>query len=185
MGADVDDLRDTNVLTTIVCGCCIPPMTTKCILAVVLIFGAAMHYCQAVEYVVLDDSNPFVDVGAGDLVEGVGFTQYGADFVRAYITQKSGRKLQINGDFTGNTYTGITRVEITGPGLMTIKITRAAEINAVGPTSMLIIPENATGNYDIVVESSEDLNRWSPFHSQTVSSFSADRFFRARIVKKN
>jgi hypothetical protein len=46
------------------------------------------------------------------------------------------------------------------------------------------IPENSTGNYDVVVESSGDMTTWSPFVSQTVQSDTAKNFFRVRIVKK-
>jgi hypothetical protein len=65
----------------------------------------------------------------------------------------------------------------------TFKITHANELNVVAPTSLLVIPENSTGNYNIVVETSSDMATWTPFHSQTVSAADAKRFFRTRIVK--
>lgn len=86
----------------------------------------------------------------------------------------------------GNRYTGIVKVKNVGEyswTTATIKITRAEEINAVGPSSLLVIPENSTGNYNIVVETSDDTTTWTPFHSQTVSATDAKRFFRTRIVK--
>jgi hypothetical protein len=60
----------------------------------------------------------------------------------------------------------------------------AAEVNAVGPASVLVIPEGSTGDYDIILESSTDMVTWTPFHSQTLSSTAPTNLFRTRIVKK-
>ncbi len=51
-------------------------------------------------------------------------------------------------------------------------------------SSVLVIPENAQGNYDVIVESSTDLVTWAPFFSQTVTSGGNSRFYRTPIVKK-
>ena len=67
---------------------------------------------------------------------------------------------------------------------VTRKITNAYEINKVGPTSVLVLPENARGNYDLIVEASSDSVTWTPFHSQAVQSVTAKRLFRVRIVHK-
>jgi hypothetical protein len=95
------------------------------------------------------------------------------------------------------TTTGLTRIENTSPAVayssfiqlptsqVTLKITLADEINAVAPSSVFVIPENSTGDYDVLLETSSDMGTWSPFLSQTVSAADAKRFFRARIVKKN
>jgi hypothetical protein len=83
--------------------------------------------------------------------------------------------------------TGVVKLKNVSPSNLasaaTFKITPANEINAVAPTSLLVIPENSTGNYNIVVETSSDTATWTPFHSQTVSANDAKRFFRTRIVK--
>ena len=50
---------------------------------------------------------------------------------------------------------------------------------------MLVLPENSTGNFDVVIEASDDLVSWLPFFSQTVNSQTAKKFFRTRIVKRN
>ena len=67
---------------------------------------------------------------------------------------------------------------------VTLKITHASEINKAGPSTVLVLPENATGNYNLVVESSTDSINWIPFHSGTVNSDTAERLFRVRIVHK-
>ncbi len=86
-------------------------------------------------------------------------------------------------------WTGIKAVKLQGGGSyypywLTLKITAKEETTAAGPTSVLVIPENSTGNYDVVVESSGDMTTWTPFVSQTVLSSTPSNFFRVRIVKK-
>jgi hypothetical protein len=41
--------------------------------------------------------------------------------------------------------------------MITLKITPTAELNAIGPTTVLALPENSTGNYDVILDSSTDL----------------------------
>jgi hypothetical protein len=48
---------------------------------------------------------------------------------------------------------------------------------------VLVLPENSTGNYDVVVEASDDLVSWLPFFSQTVNSQTAKKFFRTRVIR--
>ncbi|MDG2488385.1 MAG: hypothetical protein P8M65_11800 [Roseibacillus sp.] len=67
--------------------------------------------------------------------------------------------------------------------MVTLKITSASEINAVTPSSVLVLPENSTGDFDVIIESSSDLVSWLPFFSQTVNSQTASRFFRTRVVR--
>jgi hypothetical protein len=67
--------------------------------------------------------------------------------------------------------------------VITLKITSASEINAVTPSAVLVLPENSTGNFDVVIEASDDLVSWLPFFSQTVNSQTANRFFRTRVVR--
>ena len=146
---------------------------------------------SAVEYVTITAENPSVSLDPQDVVEIVGthagYFGYELEF---YFSGRSFRTVLSPG--RGTVVNGLT--EIRGePGsfrdgtntFATLKITRAHEINAVQPTSVLVIPENATGNYDIVVETSDDTSTWTPFHSQTVSAADAKRFFRTRIVKRD
>jgi hypothetical protein len=89
-------------------------------------------------------------------------------------------------DLSGGPVVGAVKVRNSATqawSYVTLKITHANELNAVAPTSLLVIPENSTGNYNIVVETSSDTATWTPFHSQTVSANDAKRFFRTRIVK--
>ena len=85
----------------------------------------------------------------------------------------------------GSIFTGIENISTDNSiSSLTLKITKASERNKVGPTSVLVLPENATGNYDLIVESSSDSVTWTPFHSQAVQSDTVKRLFRVRIVHK-
>lgn len=87
--------------------------------------------------------------------------------------------------FYSGTLVGTTYGPVYSPyAILSLSITHTEELSRVGPTSVLVIPENSTGNYDVVVESSGDMTTWSPFVSQTVQSDAAKNFFRVRIVKK-
>ena len=80
-------------------------------------------------------------------------------------------------------FTGITKFRLLNMSFdtyVTIKITHAE----LGPTSIILLPENIDGNYDLMVESSDDTVTWIPFHSQSVQSDAAKKFFRVRIARK-
>jgi hypothetical protein len=79
--------------------------------------------------------------------------------------------------------TGVKEIKCIGEYL-TVKITPKEEATAAGPTSVLVLPEHAVGNYDLVVESSSDMVTRSSFHSQAVQSDAPSKMFRVRIVKK-
>ena len=70
--------------------------------------------------------------------------------------------------------------------LITITINRApSEVELVNPANLLVLPENSSGDHDIIIETSNDLLEWTPFFSQTVNGQTARRFFRTRVVKRN
>ena len=57
------------------------------------------------------------------------------------------------------------------------------EIFAVTLSSVLVLPENSTGDFDVIIGSSSDLVSWLSFFSQTENSQTARRFFRTRVVR--
>ena len=75
----------------------------------------------------------------------------------------------------------------TGDGeqwhIATFQITRAAE-PSVTPTNAAVIPEDANGTYQVILESSTDLISWNPALPGDYSGNTVQRFFRTRIVKK-
>jgi len=147
-------------------------------------------HASAVEYVTLRPGTGAVNLNPLDVVEivservvyNVGNNAY-TYHVDVDVTFEGGDIANIRTG-RGSVYTSLVGISASiAP--VTLKITRANELNAVQPTSVLIIPENATGNYDIVVETSDDTSTWWPFHSQTVLATDPKRFFRTRIVKRD
>ena len=165
------------------------------ILAIAAFFLVLNITAFAVEYKTVKNGESIVTSPTA-LIE---ITSYGSETgARLELTLSSGTtpvEFWLNGVYTsggyfphggsrkGHVITDVVNIKVLD-SFVTVKITPASEINAAGPTSVLIIPENAEGNYDLIVESSGDLVTWNPFHSQTVQSNTASRMFRVRIVKK-
>jgi hypothetical protein len=154
--------------------------------------AALVGSSYAVEYVTLFAAEQTVSLSTNDVVEVVAAplfqTSNGGNFESSILGVRFGdSSAQTSGYrfYKGGFYTGISLIEANIHTVLpvTLRIRKANEINAVAPTSVLVIPENSTGNYNIVVETSSDTATWTPFHSQTVSAADAKRFFRTRIVK--
>ena len=145
---------------------------------------------SAVEYVTLRPETGAVNLNPLDVVEIVSERVVYNSGNGAYTYHVDVDVTFVGGD-TANIRTGRGSVYTSLVGIsapiapVTLKITRANELNAVQPTSVLVIPENSTGNYDIVVETSDDTATWVPFHSQTVLATDPKRFFRTRIVRRD
>jgi hypothetical protein len=172
----------------------------KTILAII-IAALSLGTAQAVEYVTLTDASPSKALAPTDLIEVVGCsnirTRLSLNLLLKFsdgteTTSDIGGYVERANAFPMNTtlgqaYTGLTEVSLR-PGnlrghVITLKITSASEINAVTPSAVLVLPENSTGNYDVVIEASDDLVSWLPFFSQTVNSQTAKKFFRTRVVR--
>ena len=171
----------------------------KTILSVILA-ALSITAAQAVEYVTLTPTNPSKTVAATDLVEIVGCSNVrssGAlqliltfsDETEVIVALGGYRRDGVNSGTAfaktlGQKYTGLTALRSNASNdVITLKITSASEINAVTPSSVLVLPENSTGDFDVIIESSSDLVSWLPFFSQTVNSQTASRFFRTRVVR--
>ena len=174
----------------------------KTILAAILTV-LSLGTAQAVEYVTLTNNSLNRNLLATDLVEIVGYypldkggrsnqvtleLTFGDDTILQ--SRIAGNLNNVNGSDTtiiGQKFTGITTIRLIPvvgePHAVTFKVTSASEINAVTPSAVLVLPENSTGNYDVVIEASDDLVSWLPFFSQTVNSQTAKKFFRTRVVR--
>ena len=145
-------------------------------------------HASAMEYVLMTPDTPTLELDACDVVELVG--QYVNSGYNNHLTGRFGYAPNIDRTIeavVNYEWTGLISLRNNGhsSSAVTLKITRANEVNAVQPTSVLVIPENSTGNYDIVVETSDDTATWTPFHSQTVLANDPKRFFRTRIVRRD
>jgi hypothetical protein len=164
-------------------------------LALIVIFLAIDHPIMAVEYVTIRKDGETITTNATDIIEVVGLpsttgsTGSWGVYKTVEGTEQFWHLRNEPRQWLGTTETGITRIRFfkgnspDGDGI-TLKITNASEVNKVGPTSVLLLPENSQGNYDLLIESSLDCNSWLAFHSQTVASNTAKRFFRVRITPR-
>jgi hypothetical protein len=81
------------------------------------------------------------------------------------------------------------RLKVTGnwnaPIIATLSITRANSAANVIPANAVVIPEDAGGQFQVVLESSTDLLNWAVANPGTYGGSTPRRFFRTRIVKLN
>jgi hypothetical protein len=70
-----------------------------------------------------------------------------------------------------------------GISITTIAITRANSAANVIPANAVVIPEDASGQYQVILESSTDLITWAAANPGTYGGTTQKRFFRTRIVK--
>ena len=122
-----------------------------------------------------------------------------------YGNLANGYQIQINPQlvnnstsFSGATYlgpsmpqivTGLTNISIIAgfaPGWATFKITTPCNTTVVSnyvPADSVVIPSSATGNVQIILESSPDLVNWTAAAPGTYSaSMATNRFFRVRAA---
>ncbi len=155
---------------------------------------------EAIEFITLTGTTRTKAVTAGSLVEVVGTNKNNdgnVDFLRFTFADGASAKMALRGkesshydDMKGNAFTGITLVTLetsTGAATPTIcatlKITPANEIGVTPAGAVLVLPENSTGNYNVVTESSNDLVTWTSISTHVVDLANAPKFFRSRIIK--
>lgn len=68
-------------------------------------------------------------------------------------------------------------------GWATVSITRAGS-PAAAPNGTVVIPEDATGQFQVLLESSTDLITWTAANPGTYGGSTQKRFFRTRIMKQ-
>lgn len=161
-----------------------------------------------VEYVTLSHNTPSKTLRKTDLIEIVGFSGVAdpsTGILKLRLANGNDIQMQFAGRWSstavaaafgtlnkpvGQKFTGLSSIELKTEDTdfwksraLTVKITSAQEINAVTPSAVLVLPEDATGNFDVIIESSADLVKWVPFFSQTVSSDERQKFFRTRVTK--
>jgi hypothetical protein len=83
------------------------------------------------------------------------------------------------------TATGITNIQVS-TGWATFQITTPAAANVISnyvPADAIVIPASATGNVQIILESSPDLMNWTAASPGTYgASDGTNRFFRVRAA---
>lgn len=166
----------------------------------ILIISALTPLAGAVEYVTLTGSTQSKTVTSGSLVEVIGTNKNNdgnSEYLRFTFADGASTKMLLRGkegseftDMKGNAFTGLTAVTLelsngspTPNTCVTLKITPADEIGVTPPGTVLVLPEDATGDFTVVTESSNDLVSWTTITTTPVQLPGAPQFYRSRIIK--
>ena len=165
---------------------------------IALVFVSITLTASAVEYVTLTTSTKTKNVSAGDLVEVVGTNMNNnglgvslnlgfADGASVNLVLRGKENGLAFADMKGNSFTGLTTIALSASGsanvCVTLKITLAEEISVVAPGTVLVVPETASGDLTVEVQSSTDLVNWAPFLTQEITAGIDPQFYRMRVVK--
>lgn len=137
-------------------------------------------------------SSQVLELAKGESATLVGVSSRGsAQSPAALNVTVDGRGFAIN-LFDG---TATARLTIPGPAELyfvrgsavaafaTVEVTRAPELTAAIPTAAVVIPEDAEGEFEVLLESTTDGEKWTLAQPGTYGGSTQKRFFRARIVK--
>jgi hypothetical protein len=161
---------------------------------------AFAHTGLALEHITLTGNTPSKSVVAGALVEIIGTNKNNdgnVEYLKLTFADGAVTKMVLRGkessqytDMRGNVFTGLTSVTLElangtpAPNTsVTLKITPSNEIGVSPPGAVLVLPQNSTGNYDVIIESSGDLVNWTTLTTHSVNAETSPNFFRARIIK--
>jgi hypothetical protein len=161
---------------------------------------AFAHTGLALEHITLTGNTPTKSVAAGALVELIGTNKNNdgnVEYLRLNFADGAVTKMVLRGkessqytDMRGNVFTGLTSVTLElangspAPNTsVTLKITPPNEVGVSPPGTVLVLPQNSTGNYDVIIESSGDLVNWTTLTTHSVNAETSTNFFRARIIK--
>ena len=153
---------------------------------------------SAIEYVTLTTKTPTKNVSAGDLVElvgtnmnnnglGVALNLTFADSATVAVVLRGKENGIAFADMKGNSFTGLTEVTLAAAGsanvCVTLKITPAEDIAVAAPGTVLVIPDTASGDLTVEIQSSNDLVNWAPFLTQEITAGTDPGFYRMRVTK--
>ena len=158
---------------------------------------------QTVQYVTLSATNAAgvsLPLQTNQIVSLVGYDwgDNGVITITGYLSNGIGINVgPLAGGVTGpvsqipQIETGLTNISLANnrynsPVWATFEITTPASANVVSnyvPADAIVIPSSATGNVQIILESSTDLVNWTAANPGTYGASSAtNRFFRVRAV---
>lgn len=166
---------------------------------ILLILALALH-SHAGEIVMMqafhetDTISEPLTIAAGESFKLVGVTTRGTSGAPAQLRIHVGAE-----NFSLNLFDTAGSANFTMPGPVTIRfqrasslkafatveITRAPELTPAIPASASVIPEDANGQFDVLLESTTDGAVWTQAMPGTYGGSTMKRFFRTRIIKKN
>ena len=185
----------------------IKSLKSAAVLLVIILGWSFKGTAQTVQYVTLSASNNVgvsFPVQTNQIVSLVGYDWPDANYVLITGNLSNGKSINLTPYNSGNLgsttigssqipqiltdLTNITLVSGNNSSLVwaTFQITTPAGANVVSnyvPADAIVIPASATGNVQIILESSTDLVNWTAASPGTYGASSAtNRFFRVRAV---
>jgi hypothetical protein len=165
-------------------------------LVLLLTFKGESQTVQNVTLFAKDTNGVSFAVATNQLITIVG---YNGNHAKAYGFAPNGIEgfpymlVNVGGDIFSSpeSITGLTNItfklDSSGePSWMTLRVTNPNEVNVVSnyvPADAVVIPASATGNVQIILESSSDLVNWTSANPGIYGPSSAtNRFFRVRAV---
>ena len=185
-------------------------MKTPKTIVVLLLIAFAWSFkgmAQTVQYVTLSASNNIgvsIPVQSNQVVSVAGYDWQDVGYVQLSGNLANGSSIRLtpyNSQNLGSTSIGLSQIPQVITGLTnitlvsgnnttlvwaTLQITTPASANVISnyiPADAIVIPTSATGNVQIILESSADLVNWTAANPGTYGASSAtNRFFRVRAV---
>ena len=165
-------------------------MKKSLIAAIALVLHA--FPASAVEYRTLKigdslatQSTDLIEVCGYGAVTGTVYLQITVDAsttLKLYLQDQNGMGTAGFATKLGHIITGATAINAVGTWV-TVKISAPPQETPTQPTNAAAIPEDANGQYQVIMESSTDLITWTPANPGTYGGNTTKRFFRTRIVR--
>jgi hypothetical protein len=107
--------------------------------------------------------------------------------IKSYIAITSGSGSSVSTGVAtdsklGSIVTGVKAITATNTWI-TVKITPAEATSPTQPSNVAVIPNDANGQYQVILESSVDMVTWNAVNPGNFGGSTPSRFFRTRIVK--
>jgi hypothetical protein len=170
---------------------------TLLILAALLLSGAPL--LANYQTITTDAPDPInISIPAGQVLEIVNFTNSGPsgssgtlDLLFSGITQRVATAVAVGSTSTGargSTFVGPATLQLhaAGGGILCLThklFDNSTDIAATAPSNSVVIPADAAGPVQIILESSTDLITWTAANPGTYGSSTSKRFFRVRAVR--
>ena len=160
---------------------------------ILLIFSVILSSSlSAVEYGYLSQEQPSISLSQGDVIEFLGQSTYTT--IEFYLP--NGTKVEIRNDYIGsnnssyiynskknNIFVGPIDISLVyydsgGTPYIAYKLTRASEYQNSNVFSVI---GDSSSTHNIIVETSNDLENWTPVHSSGLTGSSEQIYVRTRI----
>jgi len=167
-----------------------PPMvmSMKYIITLAL-FGtlSASGFSQSLitTQVVSDAASTNINIPAGKIMEIVYCSQESSNYLRYTPEGQSGASINLLNGFGKLVGPGTFSVQNSMRVIVTYRLLDNIDSSTTTtPTSAVVIPTDATGPVNVILESSTDLVTWTAANPGTYGASTTKRFFRVRAVNQ-